>query len=262
MAETLTESVLLDGVAANLDLESTDLTTTVESAVKQWAIEGLHFLAQVAADYAVESYLSTTVAATNPITFPSDALKVIRVVTSDNDEAKYVKPSKLTAVKNLFAGGTNSYKAGQQIWSVVNGKVEVFRHSGNITAHYVPTQSWGSTQWCKHVETAVDYYYRCINTHYGDATFEPQDGENWELVWGGRTTTEPSAWTLWAAEEDFTTSSITIPTGWTGLVVDYATVKAKMKDEESQQAQQLWQMFMQGLVRFRGFEDLKATVGG
>ena len=39
-------------------------------------------------------------------------------------------------------------------------------------------------------------------------------------------------------------------------------VQAKMKDEEPQQAQLLWQMFMQELARFRGFEDIKVSVGG
>lgn len=209
MAETLTTTVLYAGVAANVDLTSADITTTVDvdDEIKQWALEGVDFMATVVADYALESYVnaSTAAAQTNGVTFPTAAMKVIRVVETSGSEARYVQPAEFTNAKNLFAAGSRSYGAGAQIWSLVDNSIEVFRTATTIDIHYIPIAAWVG------------------------------------------------------ASEPY---SLSIPNGWSGLVIDYCTVKMKMREEETQQAQQLWQMFIQGLQRYQGFGDLQETVGG
>ena len=51
----------------------------------------------------------------------------------------------------------------------------------------------------------------------------------------------------------------TVPAGWDSLIYDYAATKAKMKDEEAQQASALWQMFVTKVSRFPG---LRPQAGG
>ena len=64
------------------------------------------------------------------------------------------------------------------------------------------------------------------------------------------------------AEPSWGTGTLAIPNGWEAIIVDYCVVKAKMKDEEPEQAKFMWDMFLQGLRRFKGFEDIPKLVGG
>jgi len=202
MSETLTKTLLLDGLAANVDMAAANFTSaSVDDDIQQWALEGLDMMATMAADFAVESYLKLSTGQTNGVAIPSDCLKIVRVYETGGSEATYVEPKKYTAISLLFASGTNSYTAGAQIWSLVKGGINLFRTATTIEIDYVPVAAWVST-------------------------------------------------------------NLTIPTGWKGLIIDYVAVKWKMRDEETQQGAALWNMFLQNLQRFHGFEDLKATVGG
>jgi hypothetical protein len=64
------------------------------------------------------------------------------------------------------------------------------------------------------------------------------------------------------AEPVWVSTNLSIPNGWEGIVIDYTVVKAKMKDEEPEQGKLLWDIFLQGLKRFQGFENIAKLVGG
>ena len=257
MAETLTLAELLDGVAAGMDLASEDLSdiSVNETALQQWACEGMDFLGTIAKDSALESYLSSDTAETNGSAYP-DAVKIIRVAETDGSEARYVPTREFSHKEQLFANGSRSYGAGQQIWSIVKGKVKVFRTATTIEIHYVPVASFGGNTFVKN----NDHSYRLKIGHTSSATDEPGTGVNWSVFWTEVTfDTNHAAWVTATA---YASTGLTIPNGFKGLVVDYVVVKLKMAGEEVEQAQTLWKMYLDGLQRFSGFDDVAANVGG
>lgn len=254
MAETLTLAELLDGVAANMDTESGDYTGD-EADYQQWACEGLDFLAQIAKDFALESYLVSSTAQVNGSEYPA-AVKIIRVAETDGSEAHYVPTNVFTHKEQLFANGSRSFGPGQQIWSIVKGKVKVFRTATTIDIHYVPVASFGGNVYRKNDGSS----YRLKIGHTSSATDEPGTGVNWSIFW--TEVTYDDTHTAWETATPYDSSGLPIPNGWKGLIVDYATYKAKMADEELDQAQALWNAFLQGLQRFQGFDELPKTVGG
>ena len=145
MAETLTKAQLLDYVAANVDLSAADANVTdVDADIQAWAVEGLELLLRIAADSALESYLTPLLAQVNGAVYP-DCLKIVRVAETSGSEAQYKTSKTFTAIESLFGNGINSYTAGQQIWSIIKGKVKVFRTATTIEIHHVGIPLWDGT---------------------------------------------------------------------------------------------------------------------
>jgi len=261
---TLTKSDLLDAVAAKMDITQDDYTGAQASEIQTWALDCLRWLMPMAPEYAITSALQSVTNQAEPYTIPSDCLKVVRVLSyTDSDLMRYVEPTKFMYVKNSYNSASNSYAAGYRIWSDIMGEIQCFRVDGadTINVDYIQEPSWGDAY-------TVDNdgsYYELIRGHTASAEGginEPGTGANWQIFWSEIETVVANPWVAAADYTAVTYAQLTIPNGWEGLVANYCVVQAKMKDEEPQQAQLLWQMFMQELARFRGFEDVKVSVGG
>jgi hypothetical protein len=263
---SLSQSDLLDAVAAKMDITQSDYTGAQASEIKTWALDALRWLMPMAPEYAITSALESLTAQAEPLTLPTDCLKVVRVShTTDGDLMRYVEPSKFMYVKNSYNSASLSYGAGYRIWSEIMGAIQCFRvdAADTIAVDYIQEPSWGDT--LRVVNAGAYYELKTPHTSGADGACsdEPGVGVNSSVFWTEVTTVSAVAW---IASHDYTDTdsyaNLTIPNGWEGLIANYCTVQAKMKDEEPQQAQLLWQMFMQELARFRGFEDIKVSVGG
>lgn len=262
---SLTKSDLLDAVAAKMDIQSADYTTAQQSEVQQWALDCLRWLMPLAPEYAITSVVESATNEGEPYTIASDCLKIVRVSHyTDGDLVKYLEPTAFTRIKNAYSSGTNSYETGFRIWSDIMGTVNVFRidAADTISVDYIKEPAWGDALYRKKAATSQSFELRLghVSVGTGDDS-EPPGGAHYAVFWSE--VTYSAAHTEWeAGGATYSGNELTIPNGWAGLIGSYCAIHAKMKDEEPQQAQAHWQMFMQELSRFRGFEDIAKSIGG
>ena len=267
---TLTKSDLYDAVAAKMDKLQADYSTAEKTQIEVWAIDCLQWLLPLAPEYAIESILTSVSAQDEPLTISSgltNCMKVVRVAhNSDGDIAKYVEPDQFSRISNAYGSGTNSYETGFRIWSNIMGAISVFRIGAaeTIDVDYIQEPAWGAGFFRDSDDDTRTF--EMLLDHNSNADNRPPDaadanaGADWELFWAEKTY---SNGTNWITGQTYAgAANITIPNGWDGLVAGYCAVQAKMKDEEPQLAKASWDVFLQELSRFGGFEDIAKSVGG
>lgn len=227
---------LLDGVAENMEFTAgTYSDTAAAKEVMRWALDGLNFLLQEAPTDLLWSYAYMTgedsadgagtpvddfTAITSAgIAVLSDSIRVIGLEFKAGDGGnpetfeyfwpKKVPEEKFNSIVRTYGSAGEAFEDGSHIWAESSGLVKLMRLEGSTNAvriHYLRRPRWS-------VYTAV-----------------PVGGETRSYV---ETTTLADA------------THLRIPAGWDGLVIDYCTTMARMKDQLPARAEMVWQTFLE-----------------